>query len=103
MLRPTNSAIGALLQGRQLGSTTPRAAAGEGEDFGKDLVQALKDVNQAQMDSKGLQEDFMTNRKPVEVHDLMIAMEKAGTSMQLTMSVRNKVLEAYQEISKMQI
>jgi flagellar hook-basal body complex protein FliE len=45
----------------------------------------------------------MTNRKPVEVHDLMIAMEKASTSMQLTMSVRNKTLEAYQEISRMQI
>lgn len=33
----------------------------------------------------------------------MIAMEKASTAMQLTMQVRNKMLEAYQEISRMQV
>jgi flagellar hook-basal body complex protein FliE len=30
-------------------------------------------------------------------------MEKANTAMQLTMSVRNKVLDAYQEIDRMQV
>jgi flagellar hook-basal body complex protein FliE len=102
MIGPTNPAIAAALQRGQLGGAAPKPAAG-GEDFGQQLVDALKDVNQTQTNAKTMQEDLMTNRKPVEVHDLMIAMEKASTSMQLTMSVRNKVLEAYQEISRMQV
>lgn len=110
MIGPLNPAISAAMQRGMVGGAGPigganRTAApvGQGEDFGAQLVDALKDVNQTQMDAKNLQEDLMTNRKPVEVHDLMIAMEKAGTAMQLTMSVRNKVLEAYQEISRMQV
>jgi len=33
----------------------------------------------------------------------MIALEKASTAMQLTLEVRNKLLEAYQEISRLQV
>ncbi len=108
MIGPTNPAVAALLQRGQLGGASPAKPSavespGGGEDFGQQLVSALKDVNQMQADAKGMQEDLMTNRKPVEVHDLMISMEKASTAMQLTMSVRNKMLEAYQEISRMQV
>ncbi|MCC6403505.1 MAG: flagellar hook-basal body complex protein FliE [Fimbriimonadaceae bacterium] len=66
------------------------------------LMDALKEVNKAQQDAKGLQNDLMANR-PVEFHDLMIAMERASTAMALTLQVRNKVLEAYQEVSRMQV
>jgi len=82
---------------------TPRAETGEGQDFGQMLMDALKDVNQTQQDSRQVQSDFMANRPGVEIHDLMIAMERASISMQLTMQVRNKVLEAYQELNRMQI
>jgi flagellar hook-basal body complex protein FliE len=37
------------------------------------------------------------------VHDTMIAMEKADVSLRLTTKVRNKVVEAYQEIMRMQV
>lgn len=73
-----------------------------GEDFGQMLMDALKDVNASQQDSAKLQNDLMAGR-PVEYHDLMIAMERASTSMALTMQVRNKLLEAYQEISRMNV
>jgi flagellar hook-basal body complex protein FliE len=71
-------------------------------DFGQLLMDAIQEVNKTQQDARGLQNDLMANR-PVEFHDLMIAMERASTAMQLTMQVRNKVLEAYQEISRMQV
>lgn len=77
-------------------------ATQDGGDFGQVLMDAIKEVNQMQSDSVQMQNDLMANR-PVEYHDLMIAMERAGTAMNLTMQVRNKVLEAYQEISRMQI
>ncbi len=76
--------------------------AGAGEDFGKVLMDVIKEVNGQQLEAQSLQNDLMANR-PVEVHDLMIAMERASTAMLLTMQVRNKVLEAYQEITRMQV
>ncbi len=74
-----------------------------GGDFAKQLMEVLGEVNDAQTKAGELQTDLMTGRKPVEVHDVMIGMEKAGIALQLTLAVRNKVLEAYQEVSRMQI
>jgi len=39
----------------------------------------------------------------VELHDVMIASQKASITLQATMEVRNKVVEAYQEIMRMQV
>ena len=38
-----------------------------------------------------------------DVHDVMMAVEKAGTSFQLLMEMRNKMMDAYQEIKRMSI
>lgn len=81
---------------------TPTTIEEPSEEFGHMLMDALKEVNKTQVDSQRLQNDYMAGR-PVEVHDLMIAMEKASTAMQLTLQVRNKVLEAYQEITRMNV
>lgn len=78
------------------------ASGSNGDDFAQMLMDTMKEVNQTQLDSQSLQNDFMAGQ-PVEFHDLMIAMEKAGTAMQLTLQVRNKVLEAYQEMMRMQV
>lgn len=72
------------------------------EDFGKALMDALKEVNASQLNSKEKQEALMAGQ-PVDIDDLMITMEKASVAMQLTMQVRNKVLEAYQEVMRTQI
>ncbi len=81
----------------------PIGQAGQKGDFAQKLMDVLGDVNEAQNKSTSLQQDLITNRRPVEYHDVMIAMEKASTAMQLTMAVRNKVLEAFQEINRMQV
>ena len=41
--------------------------------------------------------------EPVELHDVMIAMEEADLSLRLALQVRNKLVEAYQEIQRMQV
>jgi len=38
-----------------------------------------------------------------DVHDVMVAVEKASTSFQLLMELRNKFLDAYQELKRMQV
>jgi flagellar hook-basal body complex protein FliE len=78
------------------------AQPGKGDDFANTLMDVLKDVNTSQNQSADLQKSFMAGQ-PVEYHDLMIAMEKASTVLQLTMQVRNQLLSAYQEIDKLSI
>ncbi|MCC7102246.1 MAG: flagellar hook-basal body complex protein FliE, partial [Fimbriimonadaceae bacterium] len=68
----------------------------------KALMDALKEVNASQLESRDKQDALMAGQ-PVDIDDLMITMEKASVSMQLAMQVRNKVLEAYQEVMRTQI
>jgi len=73
------------------------------EDFGQVLMDALKEVNQSQQASRQAQNSFLAGQPGVEIHDVLIAAERASIGMQLTMQLRNRVLEAYQEISRMQV
>ena len=42
-------------------------------------------------------------KKSENLHDLMITMEKAEMSLKTVNAVRNKMVEAYQEIMRMQV
>lgn len=66
------------------------------------LKQMINEVNQLHQESKQKQEDFIKG-EPVEIHDVMIAAEKAKTSFQLLMEIRNKFLDFYREIIRLQI
>ena len=90
------------IQNTQLQKQMQGAAGGKGDDFANTLMDVLKEVNESQQSSAHMQQAFMAGQ-PVEYHDLMIAMEKASTTLQLTMQVRNQILSAYQEIDKMAI
>jgi len=103
MLLPTNPAIQQAFQAGQIAVPTPQAGAEKSEDFAQTLMDAIKEVNNTQQQAGQMQDDFVTGRRPVEYHDLMISMEKASTAMNLTMAVRNKVLDAYTEIDHMTV
>jgi len=69
----------------------------------KDLmIDALNNVNTLEQESAKITEDFIAGRTD-NIHSVLIAAEKATISLQFIMEVRNKVLEAYQEIMRMQI
>lgn len=100
----TNPAVAQLLSNNgELGAPIATPGGHRGPDFGSMLMDVLKEVNTSQQEAASIQDDLFTNRRPVEYHDVMIAVEKASTTMQLTMAVRNKLLEAYQEINRMQV
>lgn len=72
------------------------------ESFGKMLQTAFEKVNQLQTDTdQGIQKVAAGNQ--ADIHQTMIAMEKADVSFKLMMEVRNKVVAAYETISRMQI
>jgi flagellar hook-basal body complex protein FliE len=72
------------------------------QSFGTYLKDAIKDVNNKQHES-----DLMTQKLvfggDVELHDVMIASQKASIALNATMEIRNKVIEAYQEIIRMPV
>jgi flagellar hook-basal body complex protein FliE len=74
----------------------------QGDDFANTLMDVLKEVNSAQQNAAAKQTELMTGQN-VDIADVKIAMERAGIALNLTVQVRNKLLEAYQEISRMQV
>ncbi len=70
--------------------------------FGKMLGEFVKGVNDAQIDADKKTKDFVQGANDVELHDVMIAAEKARTSLDLLMQIRNKALDMYKELTRMQ-
>lgn len=71
-------------------------------DFSSFLNNALDKVNELQLQSNEYKKLLATGTID-NLHDITIAAEKANIALQLTLSIRNKVVEAYQEIMRMQV
>lgn len=69
--------------------------------FGSSLASAIEQVEQLHTDAQSSAADMMQNGGQ-DLHNVMIAVEKADISFQLMMQVRNKIVNAYQEISRLQ-
>lgn len=73
-----------------------------GKPFGEFLSEALDNVNQLQNEAKQASLNLATGNLQ-DISEVTIAAEKASVALQLTMQVRNKVVDAYQEIMRMQV
>lgn len=73
-----------------------------GSDFATTLKDAIKSVDTLQKDSD-LKTQQLATGKNTNIHETMIATEKADIALRLMVQVRNKIIEAYQEIMKMQV
>ena len=74
----------------------------EGDSFSDILKTALSSVDSAQHNATTAIQQAL-NGENTDVHDTMIAMQKADTSLKMMMEVRNKLLSAYQEVNKTQV
>lgn len=83
-------------------STVQKQTEFEGAGFAKSLDQAIGDVNALQKVADQKVEDITTG-KSSNLHETMIAVEKADIALRLMVQVRNKMIDAYQEIMKMQV
>lgn len=71
-------------------------------DFNGLFQEALQQVSKQQLEAEKAVEELVSG-KIEDLHQVMIATEKARLSLQLTVQVTNKVVEAYKEITRMQI
>jgi flagellar hook-basal body complex protein FliE len=73
-----------------------------GVNFGELLQDALEKVNLSQLEAEAVSSKLIAGEIE-DLHQVMIAVEKAGLSLQLTVQVTNKIIEAYKEITRMQV
>lgn len=97
-INPISLNVGAVSEASH-SAVTPYKAQKTFSNFLKD---AINQVNDTQIQSDNLTKKMALGEN-VELHDVMIASQKASITLQATMEVRNKVVEAYQEIMRMQV
>lgn len=82
------------------------AAAGDaagGADFNALLKQSLDTVNATSREAKDMTAAFEKGDPNVELAQVMIAVQKSSISFQALLQVRNRLVQAYKDISSMRI
>ena len=74
----------------------------EAAGFKESLAQTVREIDGLQKEANQAIET-MAAGEPKDVHEVMIAMEKAGISLRLMVQVRNKIITAYEEIMRLQV
>src|SRR5688500_16620501 len=78
------------------------SGAGRTQPFAGVLGNMVEEVNRKQLTAAESVHDLQSGRS-ASLHQTMIALEEASVSFQLMVEVRNKVLEGYQELMRMQV
>lgn len=72
-------------------------------DFSEKLESAINQINSAQKKADALSEQFISDQPNIDLHEVMISLQKANVSFQSMVQVRNKLVSAYQEVMNMQV
>lgn len=73
-----------------------------GTSFSNVLSDAISKVNDSEVNANNKIESLIKG-EDIEMHEVMLAMQESVLSLQALIEVRNKTVEAYQEISKLQL
>lgn len=84
------------------GLTLPSEGTQKTESFSQFLNRSIDEVNEM-LGAADQSARELASGKSENLHDAMITMEKAETAFKLLVQVRNKVIDAYQEVMRMQI
>jgi flagellar hook-basal body complex protein FliE len=81
--------------------TAPEAVGRKDDSFGAALGRALSEVNRLQLDSQDAASELASGRG--DLLDTAVAVQKADVAFQFVVQIRNKLLEAYQDLMRMQV
>lgn len=82
--------------------TGKRAPQPPSDSFGQMLMGSLNRVNRLKQEADAGIEN-LANGKQTDIHQTMIAVEKASVSFELLMQIRNKLISAYDKIMRMPV
>lgn len=80
----------------------PTEGIEKGKSFGDTMKEFVHDVDQMQKNADIQTERYATGDLR-DIHEVMIAAEKANISFQLLVEIRNKMMESYRELMRMQV
>ena len=86
----------------QLNATSSLPAAGE-PDFQDVLKKAVLSVNEAQNVAQAKVQTFSTGESNMTLEEVMVSMQKANLSFQTMIAVRNRLVDAYKEVTNLQV
>lgn len=75
---------------------------GERGDFLQELGKFVQWVNTEQRKSESIREAILKGAE-IPLHQMVVELEKARTALNLLLQVRNRLLEAFQELNRMQV
>ncbi len=87
-------------------NSTPASAEADGAaalDFSAMMKESIEKVSETQSQAKELSTAFESGDTSVDLPEVMVALQKANISFQAMTQVRNKLLNAYQEVMNMQV
>jgi flagellar hook-basal body complex protein FliE len=93
----------AMAAAAQSGAAPRPADNAQGADFAALLRQSVDQVNGAQAESKALVESFTRGDPNTDLTQVMVSMQKASLSFQAMTQVRNKLVQAYQDVMNMPV
>ena len=81
---------------------TGEGGGGDGARFSDVLMKNIEQVNRLQQDAEVAIEDLAAGRRD-DVARVMVAKQKADMAFQMLLQVRNKMVDAYEEIKQMRV
>lgn len=80
----------------------PRPGEGVGSDFHQELKRQLSEVNRLQQDASVATQEVLTGQRD-DVEAVMLAAQKADSAFRMLLAVRNKMVDAYDELKQMRV
>ena len=96
MLRATSAAAGSR-------PAEPASSSVAAPDFAQVLQNSIAAVSQTQRQAQAMAANFAAGNSSENLHDVMIALQKANISFQEMVQVRNKLVSAYNDVMNMQV
>ncbi|MCY6483679.1 flagellar hook-basal body complex protein FliE [Clostridium aestuarii] len=82
--------------------TKEKSKLSNGSGFANVLKEKLDEVNNKQLTAEKTTEAFVKG-EDVDIHEVMVKTAEADMALKLTVQIRNKLVEGYQELNRMQV
>ncbi|MEY3022989.1 MAG: flagellar hook-basal body complex protein FliE [Planctomycetota bacterium] len=90
----------------RVNATTPAAPrpqqGGAGADFKQELLDEMRKVNEMQQDATQATNELLTGQRD-DLEGVMIATQKADSAFRMLLALRNKVVDAYDEVKNIRV
>jgi flagellar hook-basal body complex protein FliE len=86
----------------EINSTQKPSASGSTQQIAKSFENMLANLNQSQQNSDNLVEQ-LARGEDVDLHTVMIALEENNVNFNVALGIRDKLVEAYREVMRMQV